>query len=145
MSRGLGTLQQRILATLDLAKQAAPRYRGSGEGVLGSACRGVPLRIDPAGWIWYRDGCVQLADDVYDLRCSAAYLAELSGVSPYIRGPFRAAFCRAVRGLVHRKQLIPLSGVPLRQVDQDYPAGVEWLADGAYLCWHSRQVRFVKR
>jgi hypothetical protein len=63
------------------------------------------------------------------------------------REGFSAAFFRAVRGLVQRGLLTALRLVLLDALDPSFTRedDVERLADGVYLHWESRQIRFVKR
>jgi hypothetical protein len=157
MSRGLGTMQRAILDTLDEARQAAPIYPGSGYSQTGLACtQGICGQTrDAAGWLWVGHSCVLLVPGVYDLRASMSYLVQRTGRerSHFARGgltisnPFEAAFSRAVRGLVSRQYVTPLWLVPIEGWDRDYMRehDLEWLDDGAYFRWVSRQIRFVKR
>lgn len=154
MSRGIGAMQRRILETLEEARQAAPNYPGSEYTQCGPAwAHGATYGVETplaAGWIWVGKSCVKLAPEVYDLRCSARYVAQqtqslLSGDT--LPDAFSAAFSRAVRGLVARRYLMPLELVPLEGYDPTYmrERDLEWLADGVYFRWDSRQIRFVKR
>jgi hypothetical protein len=103
------------------------------------------------GWVRYRGACVRLAPGWYDLRASAVYLARKHRRLDYGGNPSPAwsvAFCRAVRGLVQRGQLLrPSFLVPLAEIDEDSPVPVtehvEFLDDGAYLRVQSPQLRFV--
>ncbi|HSX78066.1 MAG TPA: hypothetical protein VLQ80_05790 [Candidatus Saccharimonadia bacterium] len=151
MSRGLGAMQRAILTTLDEARLAAPKYPGSGYSQAGLACSLSGAETpDAAGWLWVGRSCVLLAPEVYDMRCSSAYLARTTSKILYGRSPtsaFSAAFSRAVRGLVARHALVSLWMVPVAGWDRDYmrDQDLEWLADGIYFRWRQRQVRFVKR
>jgi hypothetical protein len=158
MSRGLGALQRTILGTLDEARQAAPRYPGSGYSQAGLVCsRYGDQTPEAAGWLWVGHSCVLLAPSVYDLRASMAYLVQHTGrerqvysaksEGTLVSNPFEAAFSRAVRGLVARQCVTPLWLVPLDGWDRDYmrERDLEWLDDGVYFQWGSRQIRFVKR
>jgi hypothetical protein len=146
MSRGLGALQRRILDTLDEAKATALPYPGSGH-----TWPGIPPGSDPAGWFWYGGGCLRLAPEAYDLRCSSAYLRAqcvLRGGNP---GSVNAAFPRAVKTLIARGLLTCLELVPLAAVSRlpvwnarRRNAQVLRLADGLFLDPHApRQIRFV--
>jgi hypothetical protein len=103
MSRGLGSLQRRILETLDEARAAMPWYRG-----VSSAWTTTPgtWKIQKLGYAWVAIAGQQLelAPGVYDLRCSAAYLADQDGHVAYghVTPGFTACFARATRGLVQR-------------------------------------------
>ena len=155
MSRGLGVMQRSILDTLDEARAAAPRYRGSGEWCdWGLPGEGDPETYDPAGWVWYRKQAVRLAEGVYDLRCSAVYLKaqrELERCGSGSRSAWRSerflpAFTRAVRSLLRRRLLRQLTLVPLLARDRFKPTpDVHHLADGLYLDARDRQIRFVTR
>jgi len=139
MSRGIGALQRRILETLDEARAAMPTYRGAQ----------FDLHVAELSWIGTGQTYIRLPGDVYDLRCSAKYLAGRSGNLDFgsITKPFQASFSRAVRGLVQRHLLTPLWLVPVAEIqrwgtpDRD----LMFLADGPYFQWNSRQIRFVKR
>jgi hypothetical protein len=140
MSRGLGALQRRILETLDEAKAAMPRYRGV-ESAWDLDKR--TLRSINLGCRWVHVGAgqlVELAPGVYDLRCSAAYLAEQDGHTAHgFQAPsFTAAFARATRGLVQRGILVRLHEIPGVQVVRGRPARTT-----TSVLWPSRQLRFV--
>ena len=157
MSRGLGTVQRRILATLAEARAVAPSYPGSGD-------RGPGLPADvqgtPAaeGWIWVGRSLVHLAPDVYDLRCTLAYLAAQPGARRQrwtargrVSNPLEATVSRAVRSLVRLGRLEPLWFVPCDAVDPLFcrDREVAWCqdVDGTcrhYIVWRAReQIRFV--
>jgi hypothetical protein len=100
VSRGLGTLQREILATLDAAKAEPFPYPG---GVSG-----------PNGYAVSHGRVLVLPEDVFDLRASSRFLAKRHDavirartgretVSP----SFTASFSRAVRGLLARGALVP--------------------------------------
>jgi hypothetical protein len=123
MSRGLGMIQLSILATLDEARAAAPRYPGSGDSGPGlpTHVRGTPAA---EGWIWHGRSLLHLAPDVYDLRCSLAYWASKPGLHRQhwsaqgcLSNPLEATFSRAVRSLVKRGLLQRLGVVPVDAVD----------------------------
>jgi hypothetical protein len=159
MSRGLGRLQRDIIATLDEAKVALPRYLGGRAAERAEWSQWFRQRYPnhaeyPAGpgWVIAHGREVRLADGIYDLRASLAYLArrdnQISHCS-YVRGAYQAGFSRAVRGLVRRGLLEPLRFlVPIDCLGE----GVETdlcrtlaLADGLYAAVSGRQVRFVRR
>jgi hypothetical protein len=143
VSRGLGAMQQAILDTLETAKLTAPRYRGCGQGWKRSGV-GVPLGADPAGWIWYMGGCVQLGHGVYDLRCSSTYLRQQRTIGVWNSHRFFPAFSRAIKTLLARGVLTALHLVPLGRIDVDYPCDqVHFLSDGLYLSVQEHPVRFV--
>ena len=121
MSRGIGNLQRAILGTL----AARP-----GGDVIENRYR--------RAW---------LADGVHDLRTVSHEMAKvMGGIShhDYVSGAWQASFSRAVAGLVRRKMIESISLVPLRDFETDYPARIEYLADGEYLNWTSRQCRFAR-
>src|SRR5215471_10197519 len=140
MSRGLGTLQRRILETLDEARAAMPWYRGSE-----SSSTWTGTRFINTGRLWTRlgDTVVVLAPGVYDLRCSAAYLAETLGqVRNYgrevrVTRSFVASFARATHGLVVRGFLVRLRAVPVAQVIRPRHS------QATSVFWGSWQLRFV--
>jgi hypothetical protein len=143
MSRGLGALQRRILETLDEAKAVMPRYRGTEEH---------------AGqrWIVLDGHLVTLPPRIYDLRCSAAYLAQVGGHTygpGYLEPSFTACFSRAVHGLVDRTMLrrlrrVPVASVWLDAAERRYTGqeqivyGFDW-PPAPRGHWLSTQVRFV--
>jgi hypothetical protein len=140
MSRGLGALQRRILETLDEAQAAMPRYRGV-ESAWDLDKR--TLRIINVGCRWVHVGegqLVELAPGVYDLRCSAAYLADQDGHKATSRQylSFTAAFARATRGLVQRGVLVALRQIPVVRVVAPRHA-----TSATSVLWSSRQLRFV--
>lgn len=121
MSRGIGHLQQAILDTL--------AARPGGDEIENRYSR---------AW---------LADDVHDLRTVSHEMAQvMGGISHqhFHTGAWQASFSRAVAGLVRRKMLESLSLVPLRDFEADYPVRIEYLSDGEYLNWTSRQCRFAR-
>jgi hypothetical protein len=138
MSRGLGAMQRRILETLDEARAAMPKYRGVKMAVEWSP---EEQRIRPLGYAWVeiQGKVVRLAPGVYDLRGSAAYLAERDGhvLGDYPAPAFTASFARATHGLVQRRLLVRLRVVP---VDM-------WVfprhAQAEAVLWPYRQLRFV--
>jgi hypothetical protein len=146
MSRGLGALQREIVRTLNAAKIASVGYRGNG--------RDDQPPWDEPGWVSYRHLRVQLADGVYDLRASAAFLAQKTGhtyagdnvVTGYYTAPsFQAAFARAVRGLVTRGVLTPLGLVPIRawELTPEIERHLSRRGKGVYLPVYGTQIRFV--
>jgi hypothetical protein len=143
MSRGLGALQRRILETLDAAKAAMPTYRGA---------------EDHAGkrWVVLGDYLVTLPPQVYDLRCSAAFLAQHDGHLEYgfPTRSFTACFSRAVHGLVDRgifRRLphVPVASTWLDRAERFYTGqaqiihGDDWPKHPRRLDWRTHQVRFV--
>lgn len=163
MSRGLGKLQAEILNTLEEAKQEIFDYRGS--------CRQENRRNyndwkwDKPGWVRCRNRKVLLADHVYDLRASMEHIAtkmncrsgagyiNFMGVEIYRRGQisdqFKAAFSRAVKGLIARGLIKPLGMVPIKDYvrtprdEWDYSSPVMYLKDGLFLSVSKRQNRFI--
>jgi hypothetical protein len=141
MSRGLGVLQRRILDTLDEARAAMPSYRGATMGWTVSQYG----QIKPADYDWTLLGeyVVVLAPGVYDLRCSAAYLADTlghvvdSGRQVQVSPSFKASFARATHGLVARGLLAQLREVPVTEIIR--PRNKR----GTSAFWYSRQLRFV--
>ena len=135
MSRGLGWLQVEILATLEEAK-----------GFYRSYCGG---HWDVPTWSYPRGGRVLLADGMYDLRTSCKYLARkhgrLQACPAFISEVFQSAFSRAVRTLVSRGKLRPLSLVPLVEAENAATDNgpVLQLSDGLFLNATGRQARFV--
>jgi len=158
MSRGLGWVQGTLLVSLADARAAAPSYPGSGTSGPGlpTALRGTP---QAEGWIWVGRSLVHLAPDVYDLRGILAYWLAKSGVprqhrttQGHVSNPLEATFSRAVRSLIRRGWLEPLSLVPIDAVDRHFcrERDVTWgqEADGTrqlYFVWKTgKQARFVK-
>jgi hypothetical protein len=134
-------MQRRILETLDEAKAAMPSYRGATMGWTVSPYG----QVKPADYDWTLLGAyvVVLAPGVYDLRCSAAYLARTldqdgdAGRGGRVAPSFKAGFARATRGLVARGLLAQLREVPVTEVihpRRSQPTSV---------FWYSRQLRFV--
>ena len=82
---------------------------------------------------------VVLAPGVYDLRCSAAYLAEEDGhrVQYGVTASFRASFARATRSLVRHGALVRLYVVPVARFI--VPRG----STRTSFHWPSAQLRFV--
>jgi hypothetical protein len=138
MSRGLGALQRRILETLDEAKAAMPKYRGARFAVRWDAETHQLTAVGYA-WVAITGKVVQLAPGVYDLRCSAAYLAAHDNhlCGDYHAAGFTASFARATRGLVQRGLLVRLRVVPVAQ----------WIfprhAAADAVLWPFRPLRFV--
>jgi hypothetical protein len=156
MSRGLGWLQREILATLEDAKRAPWGNKGFnayvGYGGEWSEQPSKTWRWMRPGWVRYRGACVRLHEGWYDLQASEVYLARKHQRLDYndrsLSPAWRAAFSRAVAGLVHRQKLIPAKYlIPLYEIDEDSSAAeqVEYLSDGVYLSLrrHSRHLRFV--
>jgi hypothetical protein len=141
MSRGLGALQRAILDTLDEARVALPWYRGVRQGFTVSQWG----KFTSTGYNWTLLGeyVVVLAPGVYDLRCSAAYLADTLGhVVNYgrevqVSQSFKASFARATHGLVRRGVLARLYQVPVEQIIHP-----RYRSEDA-VRWHSHQLRFV--
>jgi hypothetical protein len=107
-------MQRQILETLDEAKAAMPKYLGSQ----------LDLHTAERSWIGVgravEQTYIRVPGDVYDLRCSAKYLARQSGAldRSSIMKPFQASLSRAVRGLVQRQLLTPLWLVPVAEVQR---------------------------
>lgn len=141
MSRGLGSLQTEIIETLEEAKRDIPSYPGQGSS------KSDPLPFSLPGWVIVGRTCALLAEDVYDLRASAAFLAKRRGLR-FATSGFQASFSRAVRSLVSRGLLAPLSLVPVTQYEEEDryrdASRIEHLKDGLYLTTSSRQIRFVR-
>jgi hypothetical protein len=92
--------------------------------------------------------CFIPVEDVYDLRQVAMTLARLQARSVLDKHVFDAAFSRAVAALVRGCLLKPRSLVQIKSVIYERREGmssrhIEDLADGCYLKWNSKQVRFV--
>ena len=139
MSRGLGALQRRILATLDEAKATQLYYRGA-EGGWDYNARTDKLIPIPVAWLALREMTVELPPGVYDLRCSAAYLAKHD--DHYSQGgvsrAFAASFARATHGLVRQGLLARLYVVPVARVIQPRHSRT-----ATCFRWASSQLRFV--
>lgn len=113
MSRGLGALQREILAALPASKPPHASYRGGGADARGVFARAYALFL-------------YLPADVYDLRAVSFALSRPDGAGgregrrqgagagyPGRQdNAYSAAFSRAVRGLVARGVLAPLTRVP---------------------------------
>lgn len=143
MSRGIGTLQRKILATLEEAKRDTWHYPGSYREENWS--NSPTWRWDRPGWVTYRGARFRLADEVYDLRASLVYLAEREGGyshARFVAPTFQAAFSRAVKGLCERGFLRVLTLVPVAEYER---GRLESLADGEYMLLACRQRRFVSR
>jgi hypothetical protein len=132
MSHGLGIFQRQILASLEPARAAQPSY--------------------DRGWVLYRRVDMQLIEGVYDLRIVSKYLRAHRQIPRWQGERFAPMFSRAVRGLVARGLLQPVTTVPLVEVRYRRPCDdgasipfVGWAHDHACLYWRSRQLRFVKR
>jgi hypothetical protein len=149
MSRGLGTMQRRILETLDEARAAMPRYAGVDWSPVRSRQDGIRYE-----WIVLGQTRVKLPQGIYDLRCSARYLAEVDGhcFGGHPTLAFTATFSRAVRGLLDRGQLFRLYEIPVAEVDRyGYHRGygnprrdLRQQPDGSYTFrWMRREKRFV--
>jgi hypothetical protein len=108
--------------------------------------------------VWVRGARVQLAEGIYDLRASAAFLAhqagqtyatDYGGLGYYVHPSFTAAFSRAVSGLLRRGALEMLGRVPIdawQAVNGKDPAGLVVERRGRVLVeTHPRQVRFVRK
>jgi hypothetical protein len=103
MGKKLGTLQRRLLRTLEHAKRKSLGYSGSASDPK------VPPPYCSPGWVWHFGTRAQLAEGVYDLRASFAFLAKESAN----RDSARASLSRAVNsliryGIVERLSLVPL-------------------------------------
>jgi hypothetical protein len=89
------------------------------------------------------------AENVYDLRHVLKVVSKIrrSGAN-WNEAAFQSAFSRAVRSLVARGVLKPLWLVPISGVCFAWQNDPRWrtesLADGEYMVWSSRQVRFVQ-
>jgi hypothetical protein len=142
MSRGLGVMQRRILDTLDAAKAVTENQR-------------YPGAEWHAGHYWIRvmadrtplPRLVTLPAGVYDLRCSAAFLARADGRldSGHPTMSFSACFSRACTHLEARGLLRRLRHVPVASV---WTGGSEVVLAGHDQLWRGfdwpyRQLRFV--
>ncbi len=80
---------------------------------------------------------------VVNLQMAHKYGGVLHG--DYTTERWQASFSRAVKGLRYRGLIKVFTVVPLSYINPlyDYPYPIEELADGFYLIWHSRQIRFV--
>lgn len=141
MSRGLGELQREVLAALPKSKAECLDYRGGG-----SYPDWDPLPFSLPGWVYYRRSCVRLADDVYDMLAVGHLLKQsrrfrLSDST----AAFLAAYSRAVRTLLARGIIKPLTTVPIQAVDEDPNGLVHELADGQYLMVSRDCKRFVRQ
>lgn len=139
MSRGLGVWQRRILDTLPKSREE--EYGPGLAFYLGASKR------------WHRvHGLdVILERHVYDLNVVRGVLMRGVEISEPHRADMQQAISRAVRSLVAKGQLERLSLVPLEEYRSGsvYGEGPVWrvlhLADGTYLDYGKRQVRFVTR
>jgi hypothetical protein len=163
VSRGLGTLQRDILRTLETAKLASIPYRGCAhEEKRQGWPHDRPWPWDQPGWVWVRGARVQLAEGIYDLRASAAFLAQKAGQTSatdygglgyYVHAAFTATFSRAVSGLLRRGALEMLGHVPIaawHAVPGKDLAGLVVERRGrviveAAIEAHPRQARFVRK
>lgn len=152
MSRGLGWLQREILATLDDAKQQAHSYRGcewqEHPGKTHERWASLHWRWDRPGWVRCCGARVRIADQVYDLRASLAYLTQKHNklyCGKFTEEAFTAAFSRAAHGLVQRGSLRKLDLVPLAEYDEEKGGDVHFLSDGLFLFARDHQLRFVSK
>ena len=136
MSRGLGKLQRDILNTFGEAreyfKSEKCRYRGMAWG-------GVDYLI-------HNGREIKVKPYVYDLRASLKYLAlkynRLYGAN-YVDVVFQASFSRAVKLLIERGLIQPLSMIPLDDVFGGPDMSVvHSLSDGLW-AFPGRQIRFI--
>jgi hypothetical protein len=130
MSKGLGRMQHAIMDNLDTAQ----------------AYNTLPNDIR---WFWYSQVIeLRLAEGVYDLRQTSRYLRRLWHIDFMTERRFQAAFSRAVRTLIARKLLEPVTMVPIVDEFTHYGAStwfLHHLADGTYWIRNQQQTRFVKR
>jgi len=130
MSKGLGKMQHAILENLDAA-QTHNRHPND------------------VRWLWYSPVIeLRLAEGIYDLRDTSRYLRRLWRVDYQTERRFQAAFSRAVRTLIHRKLLEPVTLIPIERVFTHYGAQAYFLHDlseGTYWLRNRQQTRFVKR
>ena len=146
MSRGLGAMQQGILETLSVAKNNMVYYRGSGRVVWGSAPVPPTWKYDKPGWVMVWNKRILLADDIFDLRASLAYMAGVAGekyARQYVNGDYQASFSRAAKQLVKRGELIRMDMIPIVDWDGDVGNTVIRCSDGDYV-FAGRQLRFVR-
>ena len=132
MSRGLGTMQRRILDTLQTAKDECRSYHGVGQ-----------CWFDAAPWVQYRGARVLLAEGVFDLRASSRYLARRHGIA-HLEGAFQASFGRSVHSLIRRGLLVAPVLVPIVNYDRLAATdAVQCLSDGTYLVVTLQRICFV--
>ena len=146
MSRGLGAMQRKILETLDAAKNSVVYYRGGGRTEWGREPVPPTWKYDKPGWVIVWKQRVLLADDIFDLRASLAYMADIAGekyAGQYVNGDYRASFYRAAKQLVNRGELIRMSMIPIVDWDGDAGNTVIRCSDGDYV-FAGRQLRFVR-
>jgi hypothetical protein len=131
-------MQRRILETLEEARAAMPWYRGAS---LAWEWPPGARTFTTLGYAWVEIAGqkLELAPGVYDLRCSAAYLAEQDGhvAHGHVTTSFTACFARATKGLVQRGLLVRLQRVPATRAH--WPRG----SGATSFLWTSRQLRFV--
>lgn len=139
MSRGIGRMQNAIIASLDDDRNS---YVGMDAA--------YPSR---PGWVTHKGLCVCLHADVFDMRAVMKSLARKSGgISHcnFVRPSFEASFSRAVRGLSLRGVLRfpPLVQILAAETLLGEPAESEaiyHLSCGMYLMVHPSQRRFAMR
>jgi hypothetical protein len=135
MGKKLGTLEERLLRTLEQAKWKCMGYSGSA-----SDPKEPPPYCRP-GWVWHFGTRAQLADGVYDLRASFTFLAKERAN----RNSARASLSRAVNSLIRRGILERLSLAPLQDYDSDAAVLVVRQQDRSFLQVKGKVNRFVRR
>jgi hypothetical protein len=135
MGKKLGTLQKRLLRTLEQAKWKCIGYSGSASDPKEPAPYCFP------GWVWHFGTRAQLAEGVYDLRASFAFLAK----GRANRNSARASLSRAVNSLIRSGFLERLSLVPLQAYDSDADALIVRQQDRGFLQVKGKVNRFVRR
>ena len=129
MSRGLGKMQQAILAALEPAKRAhfegKLHYRGGASSAnFHSEQAEKHLRTRRQQMIHFHGQDRILPDDAYDLRATLAYLSRTTRAGRRISNQllqdwevdrrFAISFSRAVRTLINRGELVRL--LPSREI-----------------------------
>jgi len=148
MSKGLGELQREIMNTLQTAKESSIFYRGNARQEWYGEPKPIDWKFDKPGWVISRGRRFRLADHVFDLRASLAYLAmkhKAFVYGRYIAPSFDASFSRATKNLVARGLLEALTVIPIVDYmgELDLSSLME-LSDGLYFVGAVRQRRFVR-
>lgn len=110
MSKGLGSLQTEIIATLDEAKNDRNGYRGF-KGEYAGSHLPPGHRWTLPGWVKVGRNTVRLGLSVYDLRASRMFLARRHERLDYgkLQYSFVAGFLRAATTLIKRGLLTPVA------------------------------------
>jgi hypothetical protein len=151
LSRGLGSMQRRILDTLEEAKDAI-RFGPKNFGV--SQCHGAagseePARYSTPGWVKHHGNVIVIPPHVYDMRISLAFLQHQGGHTK-LRPSYQlnTSFSRAVKALIREGWLIVPGLIPIVHIERDECrnlGAIEHLADGRFAPASRRQVRFVTK